>query len=92
MTKRRTIEPQLAFPARCPTCNGTGELPVLDSQGLRSWRKARRLTLRELGRRAGLSASFLCDIEHGRRLATPETLNRIARALGLPALYPTKQR
>ena len=30
-------------------------------------RKSRRLTLRECGRKLGVSASYVCDLENGRR-------------------------
>lgn len=36
----------------------------------------------ELAKDAGISQPFLCDLENNRRGAKPETLQRIASALG----------
>ena len=41
-------------------------------------------TLRGLARRAGISAPFLCDIEKGRRGASPDVRKRLAAALNVP--------
>lgn len=50
---------------------------------LRRLRRARRLTLKELGDRAGLSESFLSQLERGRTGATIASIQRIAEALGV---------
>jgi len=50
---------------------------------LRSLRKARRLTLRELADRAALSESFLSQLERGQTGATVQSLQRISGALGV---------
>lgn len=50
---------------------------------LREIRRARRLTLREVAERAGLSESFLSQIERGRSGASIASLQRIASALEL---------
>lgn len=52
-------------------------------QRLRQLRQARRLTLRELAERAGVTESFLSQVE--REVASPSiaSVQRIARALGL---------
>lgn len=50
---------------------------------LRALRRARRLTLREIGSRAGLSESFLSQLERGQTGATIASLQRIAGALGV---------
>jgi transcriptional regulator with XRE-family HTH domain len=50
---------------------------------LRSIRTARRRTLREVAERAGLSESFLSQVERGRTSASIASLQRIAEALGL---------
>ena len=42
-----------------------------------------RVTQVELARSAGVSQPFLCDLENNRRGAKPETMNRIADALGV---------
>jgi transcriptional regulator with XRE-family HTH domain len=50
---------------------------------LRVIRNARRLTLREVAERAGLSESFLSQVERGRASASIASLRRIAEALGI---------
>ena len=50
---------------------------------LREIRTARRLTLREVADRAGISESFLSQIERGRSGASIASLQRIAAALEL---------
>ena len=50
---------------------------------LREIRTARRLTLREVADRAGISESFLSQVERGRTGATIASLQRIAAALDL---------
>ena len=50
---------------------------------LRSLRRARRLTLREIAGRAQLSESFLSQLERGQTGATVQSLQRIAVALGV---------
>jgi transcriptional regulator with XRE-family HTH domain len=46
-------------------------------------RKARKMTQTELARRAGVSQPHIYDLENGNRRASPETLKRIAEALGV---------
>src|SRR5213596_4329429 len=50
---------------------------------LREIRSRRRLTLREVAERAGLSESFLSQVERGRSSASIASLRRIADALGV---------
>lgn len=50
-------------------------------QAIRYLRELRGITLRELGKRVGVSAPFLTDIEHDRR--NTEELPAIAKALGV---------
>jgi len=50
---------------------------------LRVIRSRRRLTLREVAERAGLSESFLSQVERGRASASVASLRRIADALGI---------
>jgi transcriptional regulator with XRE-family HTH domain len=50
----------------------------------RRMRQAANLSAREAASRAGLSASFVCDFEYDRRrTSNPETLIRMARAIGM---------
>lgn len=51
---------------------------------LRAIREARELSLRDLGEMAGMNASYLSQIERGERDPRPETVQRIAQALGVP--------
>jgi transcriptional regulator with XRE-family HTH domain len=50
---------------------------------LRSLRRSRRLTLREIADRSGLSESFVSQLERGQTGATVQSLQRIADALGI---------
>jgi transcriptional regulator with XRE-family HTH domain len=50
---------------------------------LRLIRTARRCTLREVAERAGLSESFLSQVERGRTSASISSLRRIADGLGI---------
>src|SRR5256885_13301374 len=50
---------------------------------LRLIRTARRCTLREVAERAGLSESFLSQVERGRTSASIASLRRIADGLGV---------
>lgn len=49
----------------CPTCGGKGSLP--DPAALRVKRIKLRLSLSEVARKMGISTSYLCDLELGRR-------------------------
>lgn len=51
-------------------------------QAVQRARADARLTLREVGRRAKLSAAYLSDLERGRRGASPQTVEAIAKAVG----------
>jgi transcriptional regulator with XRE-family HTH domain len=50
---------------------------------LRAIRQLRRRTLKEIASAAGISESFLSQLERGRTNATIATLQRLARALGI---------
>jgi transcriptional regulator with XRE-family HTH domain len=50
----------------------------------RVWRQKRGLTQRALAKAAGVAASYLADIENGRKPGSADALSRIARALGVP--------
>ena len=51
---------------------------------LRGARKGRGLTQGELAEKVGIAQGHLSDIEAGRRNGSPETMERIARALEVP--------
>ena len=46
-------------------------------------RELLRVSQVELARSAGISQPYLCDLENNRRGAKPETMTRIATALGV---------
>lgn len=50
---------------------------------VRAHRESAGITLRELGRQAGVSPSFVCDLEAGRRHPGPANLKKIAKILGV---------
>jgi len=50
---------------------------------LRVWREKRGLTQRALAAAAGVAASYLADIENGRKPGSADALSRLARALGV---------
>ena len=64
--------------------DGAGEMkqPTLGDK-VRAHRESAGITLRELGRQAGVSPSFVCDLEAGRRHPGPANLRKIAKVLGL---------
>jgi transcriptional regulator with XRE-family HTH domain len=53
--------------------------------GIRNARKRSGLTLEELGRKAGISASHVAALEGGRARLTYRAMQRLARALNVPA-------
>jgi transcriptional regulator with XRE-family HTH domain len=59
--------------------NGRLEL----GERLRAMRQLRRLTLREVAESAGVSESFVSQLERGRTNASVATLQRLASALGI---------
>ena len=50
---------------------------------IKEFRKAKKITQIELCGKAKVSQPYLCDLENNRRGAKPETLERIALALGV---------
>ena len=65
--------------------SSTGAAPpeVNVGERLRAIRRLRRATLKTIADRAGLSESFLSQIERGRASASVASLTRIAAALGV---------
>jgi transcriptional regulator with XRE-family HTH domain len=51
---------------------------------LHTWRTTEELTLKEFGKRVGLSVANLCDIEKGRKCVSPEKAEQIAKTIGVP--------
>ena len=54
-------------------------------------REQRKITLRELASESNISAPYLLDLENNRRGARPETLARIAEALGVTVKELTEE-
>jgi DNA-binding XRE family transcriptional regulator len=65
------------IPARIPYAIMDGENPI------KVWREYRGLTQQDLAQAAGISASYLSQIETGKREGTTAVLQAIARALNL---------
>jgi hypothetical protein len=75
----------------CRACHGTGV--IIDQQWLSATLKAERTalvhagggtTLRATARIMGISASYLCDLENGRRNWTQELATRYSKAIRNP--------
>ena len=68
---------------RCIRCGGTGREPDWKREG-RDWREVRTQrgwTLRDLAKRAKVSAAYLSDLELGRRAWQADGAQRVMRAL-----------
>jgi predicted transcriptional regulator len=67
----------------CSHCGGTGREidPFLFGQQMRRLRKAASLSLREVARRAGFSAPYISDLEHGRRAWSENAVMKYQEAL-----------
>jgi transcriptional regulator with XRE-family HTH domain len=59
-----------------------GKLTV--GEFLHTWRTSEELSLKEFGKRIGISVANLCDIEKGRKGVSPEKAEQIAKAAGVP--------
>src|SRR6476659_8208245 len=69
--------------ASAQTTEETGAVHVELGERLRAIRQLRRKTLKEVAGAAGISESFLSQLERGRTNATIATLQRLATALGI---------
>lgn len=67
----------------CPSCRGVGSVLTFDGAAFRKARSKADLSLREVGKRAGVSAMYVCDIELGRRQPSDRVRNRLLRAIGV---------
>lgn len=68
----------------CPLCNGSGkvESPAIVGARLKVARKIASLTLNDVSKRLSrVSASYLCDLEHGNRNISPALEQRILKAI-----------
>lgn len=73
----------LAFGLDFPVKNGPVSTRTSLAARLREARTAHRLSLREVGRRAGSSGSQVQQTEQGRTIPTLSTVEQLARALGI---------
>jgi transcriptional regulator with XRE-family HTH domain len=55
------------------------------SRNMKELRKKRKLTQEALAGRTGLSLSYVSALELGRRIAPLPTVEKLAKALGVPA-------
>ena len=63
--------------------DGNGAVHIELGERIRAIRQLRRRTLKEIATAAGISESFLSQLERGRTNATIATLQRLATALGI---------
>lgn len=57
----------------------------MDAEALKRYREEKGFTQRQLAERAGVSASYINEIENGHKRPSLRVLNRIAAELGVPA-------
>ena len=74
------------FPAAQAPCGGavapeSAQVEPPEDSPLRAWRKRTGMTLRQLGKAAGLSHTYLSHIEIGRCMGSPKARAAIVRAL-----------
>jgi len=75
----------------CPHCKGTGKIRSSASAGfvIRAVRDAKGWTLRRLAKAIGVSAPYLCDVEHGRRgIAQGKATEAICTMMGIAHNQP----
>jgi len=67
MSKRRQLREPTRTP--CPLCGGLGGVlpPAIEGAQWRKCRIAAGWSLHDLASLTGFSASYVCDLEHGRR-------------------------
>lgn len=68
--------------AKCPKCNGSGEVIDQRSLGaeLRELRERKRLSLRSVAEVMHISAPYLSDMEKGNRAWSPERIEQFKTA------------
>jgi predicted transcriptional regulator len=60
----------------CCHCGATGKVEVVNHAFLRFVRLQAQVSLREMARRLGVSAAYVCDVEYGRRACPVAWLER----------------
>lgn len=66
---------------QCPNCHGLGYRRRINGTWLRRVRTARGVSLRATAMALGVSASYLSDVERGRRWISPDMCARYVRAI-----------
>lgn len=68
---------------QCPQCGGSGKVcdPAQIGARMREHREAHKLSAREVARRMGFSAMYVCDLEHGRRGWSADLIEKYQEAL-----------
>src|ERR1700730_489855 len=51
---------------------------------IHTWRTSEEMTLKEFGKKIGMSVANLCDIEKGRKGVSPEKAHQIGLVIGVP--------
>lgn len=51
---------------------------------IKTYRRNKKITLKELAEKVGITASFLSDIENGKKQPSVETLSKLAEAFEVP--------
>jgi transcriptional regulator with XRE-family HTH domain len=65
----------------------SSELPTTPGRRIAAVREQRRLTQKELAKRAGISTTFLSEVENDKRNLSSEVLLKLANALGTSLDY-----
>lgn len=67
----------------CPKCGGTGKIQddKILGNSLKKQRESKNLSLREVARRMKVSQSYICDLEHGRRIWSADLEKRYYHAI-----------
>ena len=64
---RKTKTMTKAIVKICKQCNGIGKVTTVNGKWIREIRKSSGMSLRKVASKLGLSAMYICDMEHGRR-------------------------
>lgn len=58
---------------------------------IKAYRRAKKITLKELAEKVGTTASFLSDVENNKKQPSMDTLGRLAHAFGVPVYLLFKE-
>ena len=54
----------------CSVCGGVGQIPT--GVCLKQKRQSMGVKQKDMAKRLGISQTYICDLEHGKRRATPQ--------------------